>query len=74
MSLPQNIKDEVAALSESAQLREDMRTAAKEKYIPLLKDGKVDIDAYIAFVTQFNEFINHQRKPFRKISDRDMIL
>jgi hypothetical protein len=74
MSLPQNIKDEVAALSESAKLQEDMRTVAKEKYISLLKDGKVDVDAYIDFVIQFNEFINHQPKPFRKISDRDMIL
>ncbi len=74
MSLPQNIKDEVAALSESEQLREDMRTAAKAKYLPILKDGKADVDAYISFVTQFNEFINHQRKPFKKISDKYMIL
>ena len=74
MSLSQKIKDEVAALTESAKLREDMRTAAKEKYIPLLKGGKVDVDAYIAFVTQFNEFINHQRKPFKKISEKHMIL
>ena len=74
MSLPRNIKDEITALSKSAKLQEDMRTVAKEKYLPLLKDGKVDIDAYIAFVTQFNEFINHQQKPFKKILDRNMIL
>lgn len=74
MSIPQNIKEEWAAVSRSASLREDMRIIAQQKYIPFLEDGKTDVDAYLAFVTEFNEFINHEPKPFRKISDREMVL
>ncbi len=41
---------------------------------PSERDGKVDADAHIEFLNQFNEFINHEPKPFRKIIDRVMKL
>jgi hypothetical protein len=41
---------------------------------PFVRNGVVDIDAYIEFVQQFNEFINHEPKPFRPMIEKDMRL
>ena len=41
---------------------------------PFMKAGEPDADAYIEFVTQFNEFINHEPRLFRKIVDCRMRL
>jgi antitoxin component HigA of HigAB toxin-antitoxin module len=53
---------------------EDLEYVRKNRHNPFLKDGRVDIEAYLQFVTEFNEFINHAPKPFRPIVDRDMRL
>ena len=55
-------------------LKDDIKILRKERYNPFMRNGKVDIDAYIEFVTEFNEFINHAPKPFEKIIDHDMRL
>ena len=55
-------------------LKEDMKILRKERHNPFVRDGKVDMDAYLEFVTEFNEFINHAPKPFKKIIDHDMRL
>ena len=39
-----------------------------------LRDGRVDVDRVLAFLTEFNEMINHQPKPFKAIIDHDMRL
>jgi len=57
-----------------ASLTKDMKAMARQRYNPFIKNGKVDIDAYIQFVSEFNEFIKHAPKPFRQIIDREMIL
>jgi len=49
-------------------------TEILKRYNPFIKDGRVDIDAYLEFVTRSNEFINHTPRPFRRIKDRDMRL
>jgi hypothetical protein len=33
-----------------------------------------DVDAYIAFNDQFNEFINHASRPFRPMVEKDIKL
>jgi hypothetical protein len=67
-------KKELLRLAKSKSLREDMRYLSANRHNPFIKDGRVDIDAYIEFVTQFNEFINHEPKPFKPIIDREMKL
>jgi hypothetical protein len=67
-------KKELLRLSRSKSLREDMRYLLNNRHNPFIKDGRVDVDAYIEFVTQFNEFINHEPKPFKPMVDRDMKL
>lgn len=67
-------KMELQELANSSELREDMRKLSINKFAPLITDGKVDIDKYIKFLTEFNWFTNHTSKPFRKIIDNDMRL
>ena len=51
-----------------------MDAVRNSRLYAFVKDGVVDVDAYIDFVTQFNEFIGHEPKPFRQIIDKDMRL
>ena len=49
---------EYQELAKSESLRQDMETVRRNRHNPFIrKDGSVDADAYIAFVTEFNEFI-----------------
>lgn len=74
VKISKKAEKEFRKFSELHSLRRDMEMIASSKYRPFLIDGKVDVDAYIEFVTQFNEFINHTPKPFKKIIDGDMRL
>ncbi|MBI3393218.1 MAG: hypothetical protein HY039_08520 [Nitrospirae bacterium] len=74
MRLSPESEREFVELAASQSFRRDMETVAAGRHNPFLKDGRVDVDAYIEFVTQFNEFINHARAPFRPIQDRFMVL
>ncbi len=74
VEISEKAKQELLKLSESASFRKDMQTIRANRHNPFLKDGKVDADAYIKFLNQFNEFINHTPKPFRPMIDKDMKL
>jgi hypothetical protein len=67
-------KKELLRLAASASLREDMQYLAAHRHNPFIKDGEVDMDAYIEFVQQFNEFINHEPKPFKPMIEKEMKL
>jgi hypothetical protein len=67
-------KREMLRLAGSSSLREDMRYVSSHRHNPVLVNGMVDIDRLIEFLTQFNEAINHQPKPFRPIIDKEMKL
>ena len=72
MKLSRNAERDFLSATES--LKHEAEALREKRHNPFIKDGRVDIDAYIEFVTQFNEFINHTPKPFKKIIDRDMRL
>jgi hypothetical protein len=65
---------ELRELAQSEKLKSDMATVARTRHNHLLQNGEVNVDAYTDFVTAFNEFINHQPKPFKRIIDRNMRL
>ena len=67
-------KQELLRLAGSSSLREDMEYLSSHRHNPVLANGVVDMDRLIEFLTQFNEFINHQPKPFRPMTDREMKL
>jgi len=67
-------KKEILEIASSKTIREDMRYLANHRHNPLLINGSVDMDRLIDLLTQFNEFINHQQKPFKPMIDRVMKL
>jgi len=67
-------KKELRELAQSESLRSDMAIVASSRRKYLLTNGEADVEAYTDFVTAFNEFINHEPKPFKQIIDRDMRL
>ncbi|MBI5307127.1 MAG: hypothetical protein HZB37_02000 [Planctomycetes bacterium] len=74
MKLSDRAEKELVALGKSEELRKDMETLRSQWHSPFIKDGIVDADAYIEFVQQFNEFINHEPKPFKPMIEKEMKL
>jgi len=74
MKLSRKAEEELLEDGRSEELRKDMEMLKAQWKTPFFKDGRVDVDGYIEFVTQFNEFINHQPKPFKPMVDRVMKL
>ena len=74
MNISDKSRQELFKLSQSDILKKDMNTVNRQKYNPFIKNSRVDIDAYIEFVTLYNEFINHKPKPFSPITDKFMKL
>jgi len=67
-------KRELKEMAMSSRLREDMRRLVKMRHNPFLEGNIVDIDKLLAFLTEYNYFINHASKLFRRIIDKDMRL
>lgn len=67
-------KRELLEMARSKRIREDFRKIAENRYNPFLVNGAVDLEKFISFLNDYNEFINHKMRPFRKIVDRDMRL
>ena len=72
--LSAEIKKEMRELGRSSRLREDMRYVAEGRHNPFFVDGKTDMNRLIEFLTESNAFINHKRRPFRRIKDKIMKL
>jgi len=67
-------KKELSELANSIRFREDLRKISKNRYNPFVVNGDIDADRLITFLTEYNYFINHNPKPFRRIIDRIMKL
>lgn len=65
---------ELRELAGSESMRRDMEMVVSQRHNPFIKDGEVDVDAYTEFVVDFNEFINHEPKPFKPMIEKEMKL
>ena len=65
-------KKELLELAGSAKLREDMEKVRKNRHNPFIVKGRIDTDRVLEFLMQYNEFINHEPRPFRRIVCKDM--
>lgn len=74
MTLSKEAQAEIRNLAHSKDLQKDMAAVAASRHNPFLKEGEVDVDAYIEFVSSYNEFINHEPKPFKRMIDKDVRL
>ncbi len=60
---------ELKQLSQSEKFKQDLKKIKETRINPCMVNGKIDVDLWIKFLTEFNEFINHEPKPFKKIID-----
>jgi len=74
MKLSQKTEKELVELAKSESFKKDIEMLRSRWQTPFIKDGTVDVDAYIEFATEFNEFINHKPKPFKQMIDKVMKL
>lgn len=74
MKLSKKAEEELIRFAQSADFKKDMEILDKRHTSPFIKGNKVDVDSYIEFLMQFNAFINHARKQFARIIDKDMKL
>lgn len=74
MAISEKAKEEMRDMAASASLRDDMRQVVRHRQDKVIADGKADADWLIAFLTGYNEFIDHEPKPFKPIKDTDMRL
>lgn len=70
MRLTVQEKKELLEMARSPKLRKDFKEIKRNRYNPFIVNGRLDIDRVIDFLTQFNDFIAHQPRPFRKIEDK----
>lgn len=74
MKISQKTENEMVALARSESFRNDMEILSMRDKSPFIKGGMVDVDAYIEFVNMFNQFINHEPKPFEPMVEKEMKL
>lgn len=67
-------KKELLEMARSKQIREDFRIMAANRRNPFLVNGVVNLDKFIDFLNDYNEFAGHPIKPFRKIVTKRMLL
>ena len=72
--LTEEEKRELKDLAKSFKLKHDLRQVSKNRHNPFIVNGKLDLDCFLTFLNEYNYFINHTPKPFRKIIDRDIRL
>ena len=61
-------------MAHSTQIREDYRKMEQHSHNPFLVNGRVDLDKFIDFLNEYNDFFGHKKRQFSKIIDKDMRL
>lgn len=74
MNVNDTSQEKLLKQPQAVAFKKDMEIVTRGRHNPFVKNGRVDVDAYIEFVTQYNDFINHKPKPFRRMIDNDMKL
>ncbi|RKY38774.1 MAG: hypothetical protein DRP75_03845 [Candidatus Omnitrophota bacterium] len=68
--LTEEEKRELKEFAQSSTFKTDLRRISESRYNPFVVGGKMNIDRFIIFLSEYNYFINHTLKPFRKIKDK----
>ena len=75
MCLSEEERAELLELSRSQSLRDDMERVAATRHNPFIdSNGEVDADRVVEFLTQYNEFLGHTRKPRQPFIEKNMKL
>lgn len=65
--LSKNEKSELLELARSESLQADLIKLRTNRINPFVKESRIDYDKVIYFLTEFNRFTGHRRRPFKKI-------
>ncbi len=68
--LSEEEKKELREFAQSSTFKADLRKISENRYNPFIFKDNIDIDRFIIFLSEYNCFINHTLKPFRKIKDK----
>ncbi len=68
--LSEEEKKELGKFARASTFKADLRKISENQYNPFIVKDRIDIDRFIIFLSEYNCFINHTLKPFRKIKDR----
>jgi len=63
-------REELKEFAKSSAFKSDLRKILQNRHNPFIVEGRIDLDRFIKFLSEYNRFINHTPKPFRKIIDR----
>ena len=69
VELSNSERDELLRLAGSVELRRDMRYLRDNRISPLQAEGEDRLDRLVEFLSQYNDFINHEPKPFMPMSE-----
>lgn len=58
---------ELKELASLTQVRKDSVHLFKNRHNPFIVNGEIDLDRWVAFLSDYGDFVNHTPKPFRKI-------
>ena len=70
--LSEKDKKELLEMAGSQTLRDDFKKMAENQFNPFMVDGVVDLEKYVGFLNDYNEFLNHAGRPFQRIVAKDM--
>lgn len=72
--MTENEKQELLEMAGSGELQKDMRRVKHAGENTFVRNGEIDLDAYIEFLDAFNAFISHRRKPFKPMMEGNLKL
>ncbi|MDP8263311.1 MAG: hypothetical protein P9M13_08415 [Candidatus Ancaeobacter aquaticus] len=67
-------KNDFRNIAFSKTFREDAAYVKKNRHNPFISNGEVNTDKVIEFLDEYNAFVNHTPKLFKKINDQNMRL
>jgi hypothetical protein len=71
MSISKKAAKEIIALKSSKSFRKDMCFLKKNKYTRFIKDGKMDVDAYLEFCDSFNAMVGNNTKKIKTFEGKN---
>lgn len=72
--LSPKVREELKKAAASSSLRDDMAAVTALRQPPWLRDGVVDADRWLDYLTEYNELINHRRKTKTPFIETKMLL
>jgi hypothetical protein len=74
MGFTEQERTALKAVASSASMKADSKRLRDDRINPFIRDGKVDCDLVVEFLTEYNEFLGHPVKERWSFVEKDMRL